>query len=311
MNSKKYALLLILAAFIHPAYADVLVILPESGAMARAADSIKRGYMSAYAASGSKEKVIFVDSEKNSIDNIFKTKVNKKTKLVVGPLARSDIERVMQLNSKVPVLALNDMNNQASNVWQFSLAKQHDAVALNQLLKKEHISKLLVLRQTGTEAATELFMMALINESGSDIQVVEQLPKKLSKKEGLLLLGDYQWLTQLGKLPEKNIYATPLSIEEGQPIPVGLHFCDVPALYNGQWTDVIEAYRKQPENMAFQRLLAFGGDAWTLSQQFIEHPDHLQFSFRGRTGTIEVKDGKIYRQPDCYQQQKNRIEMLK
>lgn len=57
MYSKKYWLLLSLAALISPAYADVLVILPESGPMARAGESIKRGFMSAYTASGSKEKL--------------------------------------------------------------------------------------------------------------------------------------------------------------------------------------------------------------------------------------------------------------
>ena len=125
------------------------------------------------------------------------------------------------------------------------------------------------------------------------------------------MLGSQHWLEQLGSLAEKNIYATPLSIEQGQSIPLGLSFCDVPALYNGQWADLIEAYKKQPETMAFQRLLAFGGDAWSISQQFLEQTGQVQFSFVGRTGAIELKDRKIYRQPYCYRQQKNSIEILK
>ena len=55
------------------------------------------------------------------------------------------------------------------------------------------------------------------------------------------MLGSQHWLEQLGSLAEKNIYATPLSIEQGQSIPLGLSFCDVPALYNGQWADLIES----------------------------------------------------------------------
>ena len=39
MSYKKYWLLLCLAACMSPAYADVLVILPESGTMARAGQS--------------------------------------------------------------------------------------------------------------------------------------------------------------------------------------------------------------------------------------------------------------------------------
>lgn len=310
MYYKKYWLLLCLAACVSPVYADILVILPESGTMARAAESIKRGYLSAYTASGSKEKIIFVDSNKNSIENIFKKNITKKTQLVVGPLARNEIEAVMKLDPKLPVLVLNDVNHQAANVWQFSLAKQHDANALNQLLEKDKIKKLLVLRQKGTESATELLMMALVTNFGADIEFINEPPKKLSRKEGLLLLGDHQWVEQLGALPEKNIYATPLSIEQGQPIPIGLSFCDTPALYNGQWADVINAYKDKPDNMAFQRLLAFGGDTWTISQQFLSSDDH-KFSFVGRTGAIEVKDGKVYRQPYCYQQQKNGIQSLK
>jgi len=300
MYYKKYWLLLCLAACMSPVYADVLVILPESGTMARAGQSIKRGFLSAYTASGSKEKIIFVDSAKNNIDTIFKKRVNNKTRLIVGPLARPEIETVMQLNPA----------SQTTNVWQFSLAKQHDAVALNQLLKKDKIKSLLVLRQAGTESATELFMMALMSEFGSDIHVVNELPKKLARREGLLLLGDQQWLEQLGPLPEKNIYATALSIEQDKSIPIGLSFCDTPALYNGQWADLISAYKEQPENMAFQRLLAFGGDAWSISQQFLNSPDR-HFSFEGRTGAINVKDGKVYRQPYCYQQQKKGIQLLK
>ncbi|WHP06907.1 penicillin-binding protein activator [Acinetobacter corruptisaponis] len=295
MSYKKYWLLLCLAACMSPAYADVLVILPESGTMARAGQSIKRGFLSAYTASGSKEKIIFVDSAKNSIDSIFKKKVTNKTRLIVGPLARPEIENVIQLSPKIPVLALNDVNTQAANVWQYSLAKQDDAVALNQLLKKDGVKKLFVLRQTGTESATELFLVALVAEFGSDIEMVNQLPKKLSRKEGVLLLGDHQWMEQLGSLPEKNIYATPLSIEQGQPIPIGLSFCDVPALYNGQWADLIEAYKEQPENMAFQRLLAFGGDAWSMSQQFLEQTGQVQFSFVGRTGAIELKEALLHK----------------
>lgn len=312
MSLKKYWLPLMLVALISPAiYADVLVILPETGAMARATESIKRGFLSAYTVSGSKEKIIFVDSSKNNIEMIVKKKVDKNTRLIVGPIARPDIEKVMQLKPKIPVLALNDVNAQASNIWQFSLAKQQDAEALSQLIKKDNLQKILILRQQGTEAATELFTMSFMSKFGSGVEFINELPKKLDKKQGLLLLGDHQWLEQLGKLPEKNIYATPLSVEQGQTLPVGLSFCDTPALYNGAWPDLIEAYKEQPENMAFQRLLAFGGDTWSISQQLLDQTSPVQFSFDGRTGKIDVKDGKIDRMPVCYQQQKNTIAILK
>lgn len=310
MYYKKYCLLLGLAALVSPVYADILVILPESGTMARASQSIKRGFLSAYTASGSKEKIIFVDSTKNSIDTIFKKKIDHNVHLIVGPLLRTEIEEVIQMNPQIPVLALNDVNTQSDKVWQFSLAKQQDAAALNHRFRKDRIKKLFIVRETGSESATELLLSALKDQFSSEIEFVDEVPQKRSSKEGVLLLGSHHWLEQLGTLPEKNIYVTPMSIEQGQSIPIGLSFCDTPALYNGQWADLIEAYKKQPETMAFQRLLAFGGDAWTISQQLLENPER-KFTFEGRTGTISVKDGKIDRQPYCYQQQKNEIQILK
>ena len=73
---------------------------------------------------------------------------------------------------------------------------------------------------------------------------------------------------------------------------------------------MLQAYQQQPENMAFQRLLAFGGDAWSISQQLLSNPKTTQFDFMGRTGQIELKNSQIQRQPSCYQQQKKGIQPL-
>ena len=168
MYYKKYCLLLGLAALVSPVYADILVILPESGTMARASQSIKRGFLSAYTASGGKEKIIFVDSTKNSIDTIFKKKIDQNVHLIVGPLLRTEIEEVTQMNPQIPVLALNDVNTQSDNVWQFSLAKQQDAAALNHRFQKDRIKKLFIVRETGTESATELLLSALKDQFSSE-----------------------------------------------------------------------------------------------------------------------------------------------
>lgn len=48
LNNKKFLIGLMLYGMLHYAQAEVLVILPESGPMARAGLSIKQGFMSAY-----------------------------------------------------------------------------------------------------------------------------------------------------------------------------------------------------------------------------------------------------------------------
>ncbi|MBK0064824.1 MULTISPECIES: penicillin-binding protein activator [unclassified Acinetobacter] len=310
LNNKKRLLLVCFAAFISQAQAEVLVILPESGPMARAASSIKSGFMSAYALSEDKVPLKFVNSDKQNIKNILARNVNKKTQLIVGPLAKSEIEQMVALNPKVRVLALNEIEMQSPNVIQFSLAKQDDAYALKQILLKDKISQLFVLRQTGREQESELYLMSIMTQLGESVQMVHDAPKKLKKGQGLLLLGDDAWVNQLSNLPKNNVYAQPTTIEENQPIPEGLKFCDVPALYEHKWNDVAHAYLQQPVSMPYQRLIAFGADAWMLAELYLKTPKIQNFTLEGRTGDLDVNSQRVTRIPHCYQKQKNTILQL-
>ncbi|MBJ9985794.1 penicillin-binding protein activator [Acinetobacter sp. S40] len=310
LNNKKRLLLVCFAAFISQAQAEVLVILPESGPMARAASSIKSGFMSAYALSEDKVPLKFVNSDKQNIKNILARNVNKKTQLIVGPLSKSEIEQMVALNPKVRVLALNEIEMQSPNVIQFSLAKQDDAYALKQILLKDKISQLFVLRQTGREQESELYLMSIMTQLGESVQMVHDVPKKLKKGQGLLLLGDDAWVNQLSNLPKNNVYAQPTTIEENQPIPEGLKFCDVPALYEHKWNDVAHAYLQQPVSMPYQRLIAFGADAWMLAELYLKTPKIQNFTLEGRTGDLDVNSQRVTRIPHCYQKQKNTILQL-
>ena len=292
LNNKKRWLLACVAAFISQAQAEVLVILPESGPMARATSSIKSGFMSAYALSEDKVPLKFINSDKKTIKTILAKHLNKKTQLIVGPLAKNEVE------------------TQSPNVIQFSLSKQDDAYALKQIMQKDKVSQLLVLRQTGREQDSELYLMSIMSQFGQSVEVVEEIPKKLKKGQGLLLLGDDAWMNQLSHLPKNNVYAQPTAIEENQPIPNGLKFCDVPALYEHQWDDVAQAYLRQPVSMPYQRLIAFGADAWMLAELYLKTPKIQNFTLQGRTGDLDVNAQRVTRIPHCYQKQKNNILQL-
>ena len=79
--------------------------------------------------------------------------------MVVGPLARSDVEQLLNSRPKVRTLSLNEVADVSPNVWQFSLSKKDDAAALKALLFKDGIRQLLILRQPGSEAEHELLLM--------------------------------------------------------------------------------------------------------------------------------------------------------
>lgn len=289
LNYKKGMVGLSLAGLIFQAQAEVLVILPESGPMARAGNSIKQGIVAAQQASIAKLPFKFVNSDQKNIKDVLKTNVNKKTQMVIGPLDRNDVEILIQDNPKIPVLALNEVTAQHPNVWQFSLSKDEDATALLNVLKKDKIKQIYVMRQQGTEQNTLSFINALYKKFDGHVAIVETMPQ-LKSKDGLLLLGNNVWINSLNAIPKKRVYAQAISIEENQSIPLGLKFCDVPGIYQNTWKDLIELSRKQPTSMAYQRLYAFGGDAWQIAEQMILNPTVKTMKFNGRTGLLKLND---------------------
>ena len=310
LNNKNNLMGLMLYCIFNQAQAEVLVILPESGPMARAGLSVKQGFMSAYQASGQKTPIKFVNSDKKQIAQLLKINVNKKTQMVIGPLARNEVEGLIRSKPKVRVLALNEVTDQADNVWQFSLSKKDDAYALNQILQKDKIKQLYVFRQPGAEVDSELFLMSLVSQMDYPLTFVEEVPKKLNKKSSLLLLGNNQWINSLTKLPNKNVYVLANAIEQQQPIPKGVKFCDAPALYDLAWPDVIRAYQQNPVSMPYQRLLAFGGDAWHIAQQYLDTPNLKSIEFEGRTGLIQISNNHIQRIPHCFESTQKGIKTL-
>ncbi|NNG81475.1 penicillin-binding protein activator [Acinetobacter sp. ANC 5378] len=310
LNNKNNLIGFMLYCIFTHAQAEVLVILPESGPMARAGLSVKQGFMSAYQASGQKTPIKFVNSDQKQIAQLLKNNVNKKTQMVIGPLARNEVEGLIKSKPKVRVLALNEVTDQADNVWQFSLSKKDDAYALNQILQKDKIKQLYVFRQPGTEIDSELFLMCLVSQIDYPLTVVEEIPKKLNKQSSLLLLGNNEWLNTLAKLPNKNLYVLANAIEQHQPIPKGARFCDVPALYDPGWSDVIKAYQHHPVSMPYQRLLAFGSDTWHIAQQYLDEPNLKSIEFEGRTGLIKISNNHIQRIPHCYENTRKGIKTL-
>ena len=290
-------------------HAEVLVILPESGPMARAGNSIKLGIDAAHQASKANIQLKFVNSDQKNIKSLLKTHVTKTTQMVIGPLARNEVERLILENPKIPVLALNEVSQQHANVWQYSLSKDEDATALLGVLKKDQIQDIFVLREPGTENDSLNFVNALYKKFQGNVSIVDAIPR-LKNKQGVLLLGGNVWLNKLKNKPSHSMYAQAISIEDSQPIPNGLKFCDVPAVYLGQWNDVVNVYQNNPTTMPYQRLYAFGGDAWHIAEQFVLNPKVKNVSFSGRTGKINISSNRVERMPQCFEKKRNGLSIL-
>lgn len=280
------------------AQAEVLVILPASGNMSAAADSVRDGLQSAYYAGKNQPTLRFVDNSRRSIQDILNKEVNAKTDLVIGPLAREQVEHLMVYKPKVKVLALNQVAQSAHNVWQFALSPDEDARALTHQMVQDGVSEVLVVTQPEQQRATSRVRESMSRLWGNKLIDVGQLPAKLDAHQGLLLLGDNAWITNLG-VPAKRIYTIPLAVVQKASMPVGVQFCDTPGLYAATWPDLIDAYKKKPVDMAYQRLLAFGGDAWEIATHILNGEAKAEFA--GRTGTIHINQNVIDRQPQCMQ----------
>lgn len=279
------------------AQAEVLVVLPEKGPMALAASSVKDGIQAAYYAGKNPQTLRFVDNSQRSISDILAKEVKADTRLIIGPLAREQVDQVIKARPKVAVLALNQVAENYKTVWQFALSPDEDARALSKVVQDDAVDSLLVLTQESQQKSTARFRDAMNRLWGDKLQDVSSLPKSLEKRQGLLLLGDAKWLSTYEQLPKERIYTIPLAIEENPSLPVGIQFCDTPALYQAHWPDIIKAYQKKPVSMPYQRLLAFGGDAWQIAETLLNDAKSAQFA--GRTGKVRIVENVIERQPDC------------
>lgn len=282
------------------AQAEVLVILPETGPLARASNSIKLGISTAYQATGAKTVLKFVNTDQKLISAVLKQNINKQTQMIIGPLGRTDVEEIIKFSPKIPVLALNEVTLKHPNVVQFSLSKNDDAAALIDTIERDGVNKLYILQQPENIQDSKAFFNALSEQFQGQIQIVNSVPVKMVKSEGLLLLGNYAWISQLKKLPVKNLYMQAVAVEDSQPLPKGMKFCDVPSLYISEWSDVLKAYQQSPTTMAYQRLYAFGGDAWQITQSYITQPQMKNLDFKGRTGKIHIENNRIDREPMCF-----------
>lgn len=300
VNYRQIVLGLGLMSMMWMAHADVLVILPETGPLARASSSIKLGISTAYQAMGAKTVLKFVNSDQKSMSAVLKQQVDQHTQMIIGPLARHDVEEIVKLAPKVPVLALNEVTIKHPNVMQFSLSKKEDAAALMRTMQADQINKLYILQQPETIEENKAFLNAVSQQFQGQIEILNNIPTKMVKSEGLLLLGNYAWIRQLKKLPVRNLYMQALAVEDSQPLPKGIKFCDVPSLYLPDWKDVLTAYQQNPTPMPYQRLYAFGGDAWQIAQIYLAQSKQSTIDFHGRTGEIHFEHQQIKRRPMCF-----------
>jgi outer membrane PBP1 activator LpoA protein len=221
-------------------------------------------------------------------------------------LAREQVEQLVQSKPAIKTLSLNQISQTDAKVWQFALSPDEDARAITRRMQADGVKELIVLTQTSRANNTARFRDAMTRLWGNKLLDKPQVPRQLEAYQGMLLLGDAKWLDQLKRLPSDRIYTIPLGVEENASLPNGLQFCDLPALYKADWPELINAYQHKPVAMPYQRLLAFGADAWQIARVILDNqPSH---TFDGRTGQLKIVSNVIERRPACMRVESNGLK---
>jgi len=151
----------------HPAFADFIqsysnsvkntfkkpatlaLLLPESGRFAKAAETIKAGFMAAYHNSQQsfQPSIRFYDSSTNNPINLYHQAIAEGAELVIGPLSKENIQNLaLGAELSIPVLALNHIPNLAKdNLYQFGLSPIDEAKQIASKAASNGLSKILIL----------------------------------------------------------------------------------------------------------------------------------------------------------------------
>jgi len=279
------------------AQAEVLVILPERGGMAIAAQSVRDGLLAAYYDRTVRPALRFVhDDDQQPIERLVAGSISPQTQLVIGPLARDRVEALIASAPQMPVLALNQVEAEHPNVWEFALAPEEDVGRLIELMRADGVREILLLKE-GDQQGNSRFEQVLTTQWQGKLTPISQAPSSLKRSQGLLLLGSGAWLEMLNDLPSERLYSTAFAFNQVQPVKLGLQYCDIPALYRHEWPELIREAERKPVGIAYQRLVAFGADAWQLALLRLQQAPSAQVF--GRTGELSLRKHQIERRPDC------------
>lgn len=313
---------------------ETSVLLPLGGATEKAAENIRNGLLAGYyhdlslANAGDDAPLLrFYDTTSIKQMDSLVQQISANSQQIIGPLLKDHVAQVLANPPSVPVLALNRINEQDyRSIWQFALAPEEEFEPLTQLMQQENIKNVKVIGisdnnskrlQTGFEDAwlakggILLSSYTLSTNSKEDLeQSIKTLVAQADSKDiQAFYLASPQFSQQVISLLnfyQRNpipIYSTSQAYDaekaqlERQDLN-GLRFCGLPWVITPEKWATQQKVRQiiSPDSSSYDRLLAFGADAWSISQQLSQKQP---LTLEGRTGLLTVNAGQVKRTPLC------------
>lgn len=306
----------------------VAVLLPLSGPLAAAGNSVRDGLLAGYfGESRRRPELRFFDTARG-LDAALSAAGEWRAQLLIGPLDRDEVTAMFDRNGNtLPTLALNrGANPPPSGSASFALAPEDDGIAAADRLAERGVLRVLAITQSDDSARRALHAFrerlqqrggevigeVMLDENNPDYlpalqsAVAGGMPEALflSLKAGpARLLAAQLELVQLAELPR---LATSQILSGANPRMdgelEGIQFPDLP------WLHGLRSALPEPEGLgrrlptaqgAGARLFAFGLDAWRLAA-YLEHlGTHPDATVLGATGELRIDGfGQISRAPE-------------
>ncbi len=323
----------------HEAPQKIALLLPLQGPLGSAGQAIRDGFITAYNNDNSATKPIhiaIIDDSEQPIIEAYKKAVNTDADLIVGPLAKNNVQTLIQANSmSVPTLALNYLDTDAAapaNLYQFGLSPLDEARQAAALAHQNGGQTAIIIApanswgQTLAQAYQDewqalggdvIHKLYFSHDSDELNQQIRNLAVAYKQKADVILLAASPAMARqikpllkfydAGNLP---VYATAL-VYSGTPQPAfdndlnGITFCDMPWTLNNNSSN--SKLRQQialfwPVNFKQNaRLYALGIDAYQLSKQLPQLTESQQ-TITGVTGNLLIdKQKRVVRQLTCSQ----------
>lgn len=321
---------LLLHSVAQAASSSVAVLLPQSGRMAKAAEAIRDGLLAAYyqdsISLAEPPALRFYDSASGDIARLLHQAGSDGATFVIGPLDREHIDSVIRLGKPVvTVLALNRTEGQAENVFQFALSPEDEVQRLVSWMQADKVRNPLVLATSDEPSQRQLkiFQSMWAATGGASPRVLTLDPSRKggitasirdlvrgAARQDALFLATPSLARQVqpaltyyhSTLPLYSLSSAwdPTADASGQKDLDGLRFCDLPWMLDAdprpEQQSLYESF-KRPAG-GYDRLHAFGADAWTLvrSWQTLQQGDPVAL----RSGVLRIDDAqRLRRIPTC------------
>lgn len=308
---------------------QVAVLLPQSGRMAKAAETIRNGLLAAYYQDGvtatDSPSLRFYDSDNTDIVTLVKQARAEGATVVIGPLDRERVERLVQAGPPgIPVLTLNAVDAGAAGIMQFSLAPEDELHRVAAWMNNAGIRHPMILnggddagrrQQKLFEKAWQRYHPGSLpvttldgGRKGGIVAGIHALAAQSGRHDAFFLASPALATQVQPALTYYHItlplYALagawePAADASGQKDLDGLRFCDLPWMLDDARPEQAGLYAAFPRpGGSYDRLYAFGADAWTLVRRWQSLLDGEALNLR--SGRLQSDPtGHLHRTPTC------------